>query len=358
MPKPVKQPRASVLLRMEKEAHNDTKLKLDRETRVARATSAELRALLKSMHSRNAELEKEIDAYAHSVKSRRAPSKIRPTSGSGTSESVALVLMSDWHIDEIVPKETVQGLNEYRPEIAEKRARAFFDHLLRVVDMNRKHTRIDTLVAWCGGDFITGHIHEEMKETTAMTPLESVDFAAQLLRAGFEFLLEHGGFKRIVVPCSFGNHGRLTRKPYTTKAAEHNLEWFMYIQLQRQFASSPELEFHVTRSRLHDSVVVFDRRLRFHHGEDLKFQGGQQGVYGRLHKSHQAWNQTNPCYMTCVGHWHQAIAFQDLGMQNGSLIGYSAYAQLLQAQFEPPRQMMCLIEKDYGMVASYPIFVD
>jgi len=354
--KPKKEP--DTLLRMEKAEHQETRAKMERAARAHRAETTELRLLLKHADKRREELETEIDAYSHALRPIRPPKKIRPRKKSSVSESVPIVLASDWHLEELVPRETVQGLNEYNPEIAEKRAERFFTSVLRLINLNRQHTRIDDMILWCGGDFITGHIHEEMKETTAMAPLEAVDFAARLLRRGFEFLLNHGKLDRIIVPCSFGNHGRLTRKPFTTKAAEHNLEWFMYAQLRQAFESDDAIEFHVTRSRLHDTVSVFDRRIRFHHGEDLKYAGGQQGVYGRLHKAHQAWNQTRPCYLTCVGHWHQAKAFQDLGMMNGSLIGYSAYAQLLQCQFEPPRQMMCLVEKDHGMTGSHPVFVE
>lgn len=323
-----------------------------------RAAMAEMKGVNKSLHRRLEEQERELDAYAHTLKPKRKPRAIKQRAKSGTSESTAVALASDWHVEEIVPKETVGGLNEYNPTIADKRAQRFFQNLVKMIDMARRDTKVDDLVFWCGGDFVTGHIHEEMKETTAMAPLEAIDFASGLLRSGFEFLLDYGKFERIIVPCSFGNHGRLTRKPFTTKAAEHNLEWFMYAQLQRHFESEDRLEFIVRRSRINDEVSVYGKRLRFHHGEDLKYQGGLQGVYGRLYKAHQAWNQTNPCYLTCVGHWHQAKAFQDLGLMNGSLIGYSAYAQLLQAQFEPPRQMYALIEKNHGMTYSGPILVE
>jgi hypothetical protein len=329
----------------------------EKEVRALRASLKETEALRKAMHSRMEEVERELDAYAHALSSKRKSRPIKALRPKSVSESVAVALASDWHVEEIVPKETVQGLNSYNPEIAEKRARMYWERVLRLVNMNRQHTKIETLIQWLGGDFITGHIHDEMKETTAMSPLEAIDFAARLLRTGLEFLLEHGKFKKIVCPTSFGNHGRLTKKPYSTKAAEHNVEWFMYRQLIQHFKGEERLEFRVTKSRMNEDMVVFGRRLRFHHGEDLKFQGGLQGVYGRLHKAHQAWNQTTPCYMTSVGHWHQAKAFQDLGMMNGSLIGYSAYSQMLQAQFEPPRQMMCLIEKDHGMTMAAPVFV-
>jgi len=347
-----------LLLKIEESAHARTKANAEREARAIRAELADVKSVNKALHARVEEAEREINAYAHALTKKRAPAIIRPRLSSGRSESVALALASDWHVEEVVPAETVGGRNEYNPDIAKRRANRYFQSLLNMVRMARRDTKIETLVLWCGGDFVTGHIHEEMKETTDMAPLEAIDFAAGLLRSGLQLLLDHGDFREIVIPCSFGNHGRLTKKPYTTKAAEHNLEWFMYVQLQRAFESAKNVRFLVSRSRMSEEVEVFGRRLRFHHGEDLGFQGGLQGIYGRLFKVHNAWNSTRHCYLTCVGHWHQAKAFQDLGLINGSLIGYSAYSQKLAAQFEPPRQMYALIEKDHGMTFAAPIFVE
>lgn len=330
----------------------------ERELRAIRAALMDEKSSKKALMGRLDEALKELDAYAHTLEKKPKLRPIKPRLSQGRSESVVVALASDWHVEEIVPAETVQGLNKYNPEIATARARRYFERLLKMVRMWRRDTEIKTLVLWCGGDFITGHIHEEMKETTAMSPLEAIDFAASLLKAGFEFLLEHGEFDKIVVPCSFGNHGRLTRKPFSTKAAEHNLEWFMYRQLQERFGSETRLDLRVTRSRLNEEIVLYGRRLRFHHGEDLRYQGGMQGLYGRLHKAHREWNMSRQCYMTCVGHFHQAKAFQDIGVVNGSLIGQSAYSIMLQAPYEPPRQMVFLMEKDHGMTFAAPIFVE
>lgn len=337
----------------------EAKVSHDRSLRAVRADRDEWKAKARTLLRQVEELERENDTYTRILNSLPPAKPIRPRKRSKAhSESTALVLASDWHVEEIVEPSTVGGRNRYNPEIAEARAGRFFQSTHKLVEMWRGHTEVSNLVLWLGGDFITGHIHEENKETTAMSPIEAIEFAIRLLRPGIEFLLEHGKFDRIVVPCSFGNHGRLTKRPYYSRAAHHNLEWMAYTRLAAHFASEKRIQFVVTEARFLDSVEVYGRRLRFHHGEEIKYQGGQQGLFGGLFKKHRAWNVNTECYMTCVGHWHQAQSFQDLGMVNGSLIGPSAYSALLGSPMEPARQMACLIEKERGMTLSGPVYVE
>lgn len=335
----------------------ELKVQHEREIRSLRAEAAENKAQAKALLERVEEQDAELNAHAHAIRDRRAPKPIKARKkSSAVSESTLVVLASDWHVEELVEAKTVGGRNAYTPEIARARAEEFFRRVVGLGKMARSHTRCENLVLPLLGDFITGHIHDEMKETTAMAPLEAIDFAADLLRSGIEYLEDKGGFERIVIPTTFGNHGRLSPKPYYSKAAVHNLEWFMYGQLARHFAGRQSVEFVVSAGRYNEEVEVYGRRLRFHHGEDLKFAGGLQGFFGRLYKLHLEKNQTRPCYWTCVGHWHRAHAFRRIGMVNGSLIGDSPYGERFGS--EAPQQVFGLIEKDRGCTMTGPVFVE
>ena len=348
-----------LLLEAEREARAQAAADHERAVRSLRSELSEAKATNRVLSERLDERERELETYAAALAPKRKLRPIRPRlKGKTSSESTLVVLASDWHIEEEVLAKSVQHLNAYNPEIARERAERFFRSILKLLDINRKHTRIDAIVLWLGGDFITGSLHEENLITTAMLPLEAINLAGELLADGIATLLEHGKLTRIVVPCSFGNHGRLSKKPYYSKAATANLEWHLYARLAQDFESESRLEFHVTESRLNEGVEVFGRRLRFHHGEDLRYSGGLQGTFGRLFKAHTAWNQTTPCFMSFVGHWHQHKVFDGVGAINGSLIGYSAYSQMLLCEYEPPRQTFLMIEKDHGLTSSGPIFVE
>ena len=335
----------------------DLKVQHARELRSIKAEATELRSQNKALLERMDRQEVELDAYAHVLRDRPAPKPIkRKKRGKrAASESTLVVIASDWHCEEIVEPSSVGGLNAYNPEVATARSERFFEGILSVLQMARAHTRVDSLVLGLLGDFISGYIHEELIATTAMPPLEAIDFATDLVRRGLGLLLEHGELERIVVPCVSGNHGRMTRRRWLAKEKGTNLEHFMYRRLADDFAGVDAIELSAAESIYHEEVEVYGRRLRFCHGETLRYNGGLQGMYGRLYKLHLERDRVRPAFWTWAGHWHQLHLFHGLGGVNGSLIGTSAYGS--QYGHEAPRQGWGLIESERGTTAMGPIFV-
>ena len=334
----------------------DLKVEHARALRSIKAEATELRAQNKALLERVDRAEVELDAYAHALRDRPDPKPIKAKRmRGGGSQSTLVVVASDWHVEEIVERQSVGGLNEYRPEIATERSERFFLGILRVLEMARAHTKVETLVLGFLGDFISGYIHEELVATTAMPPLEAIDFATDLLRRGLTLLVESGELKRIIVPCVAGNHGRMTKRRWLAKEGGTNLEHFIYRRLVDDFAEVEGVEISVAESIYHEGVEVYGRRLRFCHGETLRYNGGLQGMYGRLYKLHLERDRVRPAFWTWAGHWHQLHLFHGLGGVNGSLIGTSAYGS--QYGHEPPRQGWGLIEAERGTTAMGPIFV-
>ena len=93
---------------------------------------------------------------------------------SDDTEAVAVVLASDWHIEEPVKRQSVNGLNEYNLEIAEKRIHEFFVNVTKLLKKEQENSRIDTLILWLGGDFNSNNIHDELLETNQLTPIEAI----------------------------------------------------------------------------------------------------------------------------------------------------------------------------------------
>ena len=176
-----------------------------RDKDLGRHSNRKYREALKVITS----LEKEVDAYkAVSV----PPSKrvIRKARGNtSVAQATAVAMASDWHVEELVKPSTVQYMNEYNPDIAKRRAGRFWQKLVLLTRRNRSDTKIENLVLVLGGDFISGSIHEELLENSAMQPMEAIMFAQDLLNSGINFLKEDGDFKSIVVVCKDGNHGRM-----------------------------------------------------------------------------------------------------------------------------------------------------
>lgn len=278
---------------------------------------------------------------------------IKPRSKGSGSESTALLIASDWHCEETVDAGTVSGLNEYDRSVAESRAASFWRHGLQLTEMARSRGKVDTLVVGLLGDFISGYIHDELVEVNSLSPTQAIVFAGEMIESGLRMMLEHGGFKRIVAVCCVGNHGRTTHKRRVATNIQNSYEWLLYYMLRRAL---PEIEWQLPTG-YHNLLTVYDTRIRFHHGESVRYQGGVGGMTIPLNKAISQWNRARPADLDILGHWHQRISTRE-AIVNGSLIGYSPFAVEIKAPFEPPLQSFALIHPRYGKTVEAPIFVD
>lgn len=278
---------------------------------------------------------------------------IKPRGKGQGSESTALLIASDWHCEEVVDAGTVSGLNSYSPRIAQDRSASFWRHGLQLVEMARSRSRVDTVVVGLLGDFISGYIHDELVEVNAMSPTQAIVFAGEMIESGLRMLIKDGGFKRIVAVCCVGNHGRTTHKRRVATNIQNSYEWLLYYMLRRQL---PEIEWQLPTG-YHNLLTVYDTRIRFHHGESVRYQGGVGGLTIPLNKAISQWNRAKPADLDILGHWHQRFSSRS-AVVNGSLIGYNAFAVEIKAEYEPPAQSFALIHPRHGKTVEAPIFVE
>ncbi|MCI0542276.1 hypothetical protein L0Y69_00775, partial [bacterium] len=116
---------------------------------------------------------------------------IKPHYGTNTSEPTAVVLASDWHIEEEVKPQKVINLNRFNLAIANQRAVEFFQRIVRFTRKEQQDVKIKDLVLFLGGDFISGNIHEELKDTCLLHPVEAIQMARKILESGITFLLNN-----------------------------------------------------------------------------------------------------------------------------------------------------------------------
>lgn len=272
-------------------------------------------------------------------------------------EAAYVMLASDWHMGERVRPEGVGGRNEYRPEIAQERAAAFFRRQLKMMDAARSAWTVDDAVLWLGGDLMTGYIHEEYEEDNFLSPVEEALLVHATLVQGIDALLARGGLRRLLVPTSCGNHGRTGRKVRVSTYAKNSYEWMLYQLLARHYAAEPRVEFRVA-SGYHNVVDLYGFKIRFHHGDALKYGGGIGGLGIPLHRRMGRQAQAGEhVHLDAIGHFHQ---FQGgLGyVVNGSLIGWNAYAEWLGVRYEEPMQTSFVIDSRYRLVSNFnPIMV-
>jgi hypothetical protein len=311
---------------------------------------------------RNRELEKEKEVLLALKDHTPQIISIAPKTSSGTSESVAVGLMSDWHIEEEVLKGSVSGLNEFNLEIAEKRATKAWQGFFRLYDILRRDTTIKTVIIFLGGDFITNTIHEDAAESNLLLPADAIYKAESLICSGLRFLLkELPQDTTITAVCHSGNHGRMTKKQRHATEQGNSLEQFMYYHIRDSFKDVPKsrLDFQIATG-YHSYIRLFNNNytIRFHHGHDIRYQGGVGGIYIPVNKAIAQWNKaTRAVDLDCFGHFHTFVDASNF-VANGSLIGYNAYAVSIKADYEKPQQAFFLINKKYmAKTMCTPIFV-
>lgn len=274
---------------------------------------------------------------------------------SGMREATAVALLSDMHVEErVLATDTPTG-NVYNLDVADLRLARFFTGVEWLINKERATSKIRDLILWFGGDLASGHIHEENVETSAFPPIAAMLWLQPRLYSGVLQLKKRLGLERILIPCSYGNHGRDTKKPRRATGAHHSYEWGMYQQLAQLFKGQDGIEVLANPSA-HQYLTAYDFELHFHHGDETNYQGGVGGITIPVNKAVAAWDKVRRCDFHHFGHWHQYI---DLGnwVGNGSGIGYNAYAMSIKASPEPPQQAFYLLDSKRAKTAKSPIWV-
>lgn len=305
----------------------------------------------KTLLEKHGQLEMENAALLQIQKSKQTHT-IRPHQGSNTSEAVAVVVASDWHVEEEVRSEWVNGKNHYNLNIAKERATQFFQRTERLVRKEQQDVKIDTLVLALLGDFFSGNIHEELMETCALPPIEATMYAQGLLMSGIEFLLAHTKLN-LVIPCKVGNHSRITDNVHSAHEVGNSLEYMMYCNMAQHFKSEPRVKF-IIETGYFTYLKVFGMNVRFHHGHAIRSSGGVGGLYPALLRAIYQWNIGEQADVTVCGHFHEYHPARRF-VVNGCMIGYNPYAVRLRGEFQPPIQAFFLLDKKRGMTMQIPI---
>lgn len=334
--------------------------------------NGELRATIRHLERENEELTDQVERFLHLAAYEPRPFKIKPKTrreaAAGMDRCVAIALASDWHMEERVATSTVNGLNEYNPEIAQERAGHFFRNLHRLIDINRGGARIEHLCLWLGGDFISGHIHPELVESNWLAPIPATELVYDTLVSGIDYLLAKADLAELFIPTSHGNHGRTTDKRRHSTGAANSHEHGLYVRLAKHYAHEPRVQFQIADGALNYVTRYGDLTLRFSHGDYVRYAGGVGGVSIPLNKAIGRWNTQPesgghlPRPATCdfLGHFHGYEPGANY-VRNGSLIGWNAYAISIKASYEEPQQAFCMANLDapsgHRIIGHFPIRV-
>ena len=271
-------------------------------------------------------------------------------------DATMVVLLSDVHCEERVDPATVNGLNDYSLEVCDARLNELEERFFTLLDHERQLARIDRVVVWLGGDFISGHIHDDTAEMAQLAPLAATRWIGERLRAFIDAV--SGNASEVIVATNSGNHGRSTEKLRIGTEMDHSFEQHLYLTLAGK-ETKKNVRWQVGTGYL-NYLDLDGFRVRFHHGHAVKYGGGIGGITIPVNKAIAAWDAIERADLTCFGHWHQ-FSWLRAGryVSNGSVIGHSAYATRIKASYEAPCQAALVIDHGRNEVTmAKPIYCD
>lgn len=271
-----------------------------------------------------------------------------------SAEAAAVLVVSDWHVEETVDPKTVSELNSFNLEVADQRIEKLTQSALRLTEIERGGTDIPVLVLGLLGDLMAGYIHEELREENSLSPTQTLLWLRERVTRMIRTIRDKGNFREIIIPCSYGNHGRTTIKPRHSTAYKNSYEWLLYKILEQDFTDG--VTWLIGES-YHTYLDVYGKTFRFHHGDSVRYQGGIGGLTIPLEKAIASWNKARVADLDIFGHWHTSQQ-NPKWISNGSLIGYNAYALSIKAGYELPQQTYFLFDKKRGRTGTWPVFVE
>lgn len=286
------------------------------------------------------------------------PDWIIDTRSSARGKSVIGALLSDIHMGEVISSEEVLGINEFNVDICRARLRRYFSAVCTIGHRWASDTDCEGVLLALAGDLISGDIHAELTATNELTSHEQCLAVAEEISAGITHLLaSYGRVHVVVVP---GNHGRTTHKPTAKLYSRLSYDTLIGAMVAQRFDANPNVTFQQSDAK--DQITpVFGRSVFTSHGDKIGTKGGM-GFAGPMLPivrgskkidAQQSGIGRKPDLIQ-FGHYH-TTGNPGHVLANGSVPGYSEYADDLRAVVEPPQQWAYLLHSKWWLRERMPI---
>lgn len=320
----------------------------------ARGEAARLKALHRESLAREIELERQVE-HLTSIYPPARPKAVKSRKRGKARGVASIVPANDWHVEETVDPATVSGKNSFDLEIAEDRIHRYYRKIPELIEWQNHLAPVVELWHPLLGDLISGYIHEELVETNSLSPTEACVFLQEMICGGIDYLRRETKLP-VMIPTCVGNHGRTTQKKRIKSSCANSFEWLLYTTLARYYANDPGVTWMVGRG-YHNTQEIMGRKVRFHHGDGLRYQGGVGGLSIPVNKSVAAWNKVEAVDLDVFGHWHTFLWNYNDWISCGCLIGYNAYSVEIKASFQHPTQTFIVLDRLYGVTQATPVFL-
>jgi len=281
-----------------------------------------------------------------------------PVPSSTRAQSVVGCYWSDVHMGERIAADEIHGINAFDSEICRKRLRRYISAACNIGSRWSEDTECVGAYFGLGGDLISGDIHEELRMTNDLTAHEQVQAMVEETCAAIRELKRV--FGRVHVTCVPGNHGRNTPKSTAKLYSRLSYDMMIGAMVQREFADDPTVTFQISAAK-DQMTPIFGRVVLNTHGDKMG-TGGGQGFAGpflpivRGTKKIQAQYASMGVKLDTILHGHYHISGNPGNvLSNGSVPGYSEYADDLRVVVEPPQQNLFLMHSKWGLRERMPI---
>lgn len=340
------------------DASDETRERIARDDEVKR-----LRSEIKRLHREalNDAAIKELLGRVRATPAEPPAWLVTPPKPGKKSTEVPVTIWSDWHVGEVVSRSETAGINEYSPEIAERRIRSLVTNTIHLC--RDHHAAIyPGVVVNLLGDFVSGGLHPELAKTDAEEVIPSALRCRDLLIWGLEQLA--AVFGRVYAPCAAGNHGRQTQKPEYKQYVYKNFDWMIYQLLARHFEGRKDIVVDVPdANEVHYRVL--GQRYFAMHGDQLGVKGGDGIISslgpiarGEVKVGKQAAALSRDYDVLLMGHWHQSFWLPRV-IVAGSLKGWDEYSKnALRAAPQAPSQPLWFVNQKWGITSRWDVRVE
>lgn len=250
-----------------------------------------------------------------------------PKTKKPTSRILNLVL-SDLHFGADVSKEET-GVLDYK---ISQEARRLAHIVKETVEYKKQHRDETELRLILLGDIIQNQLHDARD---AAPLAEQFCRAVHLLSQAVGYLSQH--FKKVVVECQSGNHGRLTTRHHNRAVNQKwdSIETMIYYAVKNACSNVTNVVFNIPKTP-YSIYSVFDQKIMLTHGDTvlkISYPGHSvniKALENQVNKLNASLNDKDEIKVVVAGHVHFAttsyLANGGVLITNSSLIPVDEYA--------------------------------
>lgn len=274
------------------------------------------------------------------------------------SPVVPAIMLSDWHIGEVIQKDEMEGFNEFNYQIAEDRIFGIVDSFLNWVEVQRKIYNIKTVSVLALGDWVSGNIHAELLATNefplpVQTAKAGLLFGEVLVRLSTHFDAVN------VDEVGADNHGRLQPKPQAKQKATNSMSFLVHTLANEYSAKQGNIH---TREAAGIKMVteIAEHNFLMEHGDTVKAYMGIPYYGMNRERGREAMKRMGTekafNYMA-LGHWHVPGFVEESVIVNGSLSGTTEFDHSV-GRHARPAQVAFMVHPKHGVFNWTPFNTD